>query len=82
MSWEVLNIKEVKCPCGKGKIKKVIKSDDWNRIKEETPYFECNECLERYKIEQEQFSPKPKHDYTIYYCINKKDNNEKIKLDL
>ena len=44
MSWEVSSINEIQCPCGKGKIKQVIKDDDWGRIKEETPVIECKEC--------------------------------------
>ena len=82
MSWEVSSINEIQCPCGKGKIKQVIKDDDWGRIKEETPVIECKECAGKYNIIKEYVCPKPKHDYTVYYCVSKDNDNEKVRLNL
>ena len=80
MSYEVDRIKEIECLCGKGKIKQICESNDWNQTRE---YIEidCNECKEKYEIVSEYFCPKPKHDCTIYYCKNKIDG-QKIQLDL
>ena len=80
MSYEVDRVKEINCPCGKGKIKQTCESNNWNQTRE---YIEilCDECKEKYEIVNESFNPKPKHDYTIYYCKNKIDG-QKIKLDL
>ena len=80
MSYEVDNIKRIDCPCGKGKIKQACESNDWNQTREYIE-IECDECKNKYEITREYFCPKPKHDYTIYYCKNKK-SGEKIKLDL
>lgn len=82
MSWETISINKVKCPCGEGTIEQKIKEDDWNRIEEETPIIKCPNCAKKYDIESEYFYPKPKHDYNIYYCVNKDNKEEKIKLDL
>ena len=34
------------------------------------------------EIETEYFNQKPAHDYTVYYCINKNNPDEKIKLNI
>ena len=34
MSYEVDKIKEIECPCGKGKIKLTSESNDWNQTRE------------------------------------------------
>ena len=80
MSYEVDKVEEIKCPCGKGKIKQICGSNDWNQTKEHIEIV-CNECKNKYEIIREYYCPKPKRDYTIYYCKNKK-SGEKIKLDL
>ena len=80
MSYEVDKIKEIECPCGKGKIKLTSESNDWNQTRENIEIL-CDECKEKYEIVRESFNPKPKHDYTIYYCKNKIDG-QKIKKDL
>jgi hypothetical protein len=82
MSWETFKIEEIECPCGKGKIKQTIKSDDWNRIREEMPVIECEECSKKYNIISTYNTSKPKHEYTVYYCVNKHNPEEKIKLNL
>ncbi len=82
MSWETISTKKIKCPCGKGFIEQETKGDDWNRYEDEIPVILCEDCSKKYKIESKYFCPKPKHDYTIYYCVNKDNENEKIKLDL
>ena len=63
-------------------IEQEIKGDDWNRIEEETPIIQCEECSKRYKIESKYFNPKPAHEYTVYYCVNKTNPEEKIKLEI
>ena len=81
MSWEVMNVKQIKCLCGNGIIKQEILGDDWNRIEEGTPIIECKKCSEQYRIVSKSFNPKPYHGYTIYYCIDK-DTGEEIKIGL
>lgn len=80
MSYEIEEIKEISCLCGRGKIKKVSKSNDWNQSKVEVT-IDCEKCIKNYDIICEIFCPKPKHDYTIYYCKDK-NTGEKIKLEL
>lgn len=80
MSYEIDAINETKCPCGKGKIKLIFKSNDWNKTKEDV-IIDCEECIKNYDIISKHFNPKPKHDYKIYYCRNK-NTGEKIKLNL
>ena len=82
MSWETIKVNKINCPCGKGTIEKEIKGDDWNRIEEETPIINCDDCSKKYKIESKYFNPKPAHDYTIYFCVNKTNPEEKIKLEI
>ena len=82
MSWEVEQTKKIPCPCGKGNICMDILGDDWNNIREDTPIICCSECSKKYKIESKYFNPKPGHDYTIYYCVEKNNPETKIKLDL
>ena len=79
MSYEVIREKEVDCPCGKGKVRQVVKENDWFQQKE---FFEiqCDECKEKYRVITETFIPKPKHDVTRYFLIDK-DTEEKIPLD-
>lgn len=82
MSWEETSRQEIKCPCGKGKIIKRLLSDDWNRIRDESPKIHCAECSEKYIIESKVYVPKPYHDYTIYYCVEKDNPDNKIQLEL
>lgn len=82
MSWETYKVNSVSCPCGNGKVVQELKIDDWNRHIENIPKIQCDKCLNKYDIEEECFNPKPYHDYTIYYCVDKLDKNVKIKLDL
>ena len=70
MSWDV-SIKEVSCPCGKGKITQVVKDDDWNRYKEETPEIECEECKEKYEVCIIHNSNHKGEDHKIYYLMPK-----------
>lgn len=80
MSYEIDDIKEMKCPCNKGKIRRISKSNDWSQRKE-SMYIDCDECSKNYEIVSEYFCPKPYHDYTIYYLKNK-NSGDKIKIDL
>ena len=80
MSYEVDNIKETKCPCGKGKIQLISESNDWFQTRENFK-IQCSECFTKYEVISEYFCPKPKNDFKIYYCKDKK-TGEKIKLDL
>ena len=34
MSYEIDDIKEIKCPCNKGKIRRISKSNEWSQKKE------------------------------------------------
>ena len=80
MSYEIAEIKEIGCLCGRGKIKQVFKSNAWNQSKVEVTIV-CEECIKNYDIINKIFYPKPKHDYIIYYCKDK-NTGEEIKLDL
>ena len=80
MSWDESE-RKIKCLWGNGFITQKIMMDDWNRYEEETPIIKCEECKNKYKIESKYMNPKPHHEYTIYYCVNKK-TNEKIQIDL
>ena len=80
MSYEIDDIKEIKCPCNKGKIRRISKSNEWCQ-KKESIYIDCEECSKKYEIISEYFCPKPKLDYTIYY-LKDKNSVDKIKIDL
>lgn len=80
MSYEIDKIKTIDCLCGKGKIKQVFKSNDWNQTKEEIT-IECEECQKNYIIVRENLCLKPKRNYTVYFCKNK-NTGEKIELNL
>lgn len=78
MSWDVINEKEIPCPCGKGVLKHFFEMDDWNRCREYV-VIDCAECRKKYTITSETIQhPNPVKDITNYYCTNEK---EKIKLD-
>ncbi len=80
MSYNVDSVKYAKCPCGKGVVRRIIESNDWFQTRESVDIL-CESCKKNYELISEYFCPKPKHDYTIYYCKSK-NNGEKIKLDL
>lgn len=80
MGYEIVNHRQLDCPCKKGKIEWCLLSNDWGQEKE-TINIECDECKSKYEIVYAIFCPKPKHDYKIYYCKNK-ENGEKIKLNI
>ena len=80
MSWDTTK-RTKPCLCGKGKLVQETRMDDWNRIEENTPYFECEECRNKYNIESKFFNPKPAHEYTIYYAVEKV-SGEKKQLDI
>lgn len=79
-SWDTTK-RTKPCLCGKGKLVQETRMDDWNRIEENTPYFECEECRNKYNIESKFFNPKPAHEYTIYYAVDKV-TGEKKQLDI
>lgn len=81
MSWEIIDIKQIKCFCGKGNIKQIIKDDDWNRVRIEEPTIECEECSKKYVILKDIEVSKQKHESTKYCYLNK-ETNEKINIDL
>lgn len=81
MSYELDFSKKIKCPCGEGIIIYETESNDWGQIREKGPYIKCLKCEKDYKIETEFLSPKPKHDYKLYYLVNNK-TGEKIKIDI
>ena len=71
MSWETITDKVKECECGKGKIRIVLKSDDWNNY-EILEYISCKECYDvalKHQVNSYK-SPNPvKHDDTRYfYC--------------
>ena len=81
MSWEIENIKEISCLCGKGKIILKSESNDWNNTRKNV-YIDCEDCNKRYDIVKEVSVPKPKHEIEIYYCVKKNNKNNKIKLEI
>ena len=80
MGYEIDDIEEINCKCGKGKIKKVTQSNDWNQIYENI-IIDCEECNKNYEIIKETHCPKPKHEHTMYF-LKDKNTNEKIELDI
>lgn len=69
MSWDT-DYKREKCPCGKGYLAQEVRSDDWNRYEEGTPYIECEECKKKYKVVSIHFFELPwKRDGTAYYLV-------------
>ena len=47
MSYEIDSIKKIKCPCKRGTIERVTKSNDWNQVKESIT-INCEECKNKY----------------------------------
>lgn len=82
MSWEVIKTIKIECLCGNGTIEQELLEDDWNNIDETIPVIKCDECSKKYKIESKNFAPKPAHEYTRYYCVNKEDETEVIELNI
>ena len=39
------------------------------------------ECRKIYDIKSEYYCPKPKHEFTIYYLVNKR-TGKKLKIDI
>lgn len=81
MSWETINTTKIKCPCGKGTIEQKLLGDDWNRYECTVPIIKCDECSKKYTIESKTVTPKPYHEHTTYYCVDK-ETKEKIIIDL
>lgn len=54
MSWEIDSVDEIKCPCGKGKIIRENRSDDWNNFNERV-YLACSECAKNVHIEAKTY---------------------------
>lgn len=73
MSWELIRIKEITCPCGKGKIKQEEYADDWGRFEYENPYIECEACKQKYRVESTSHNSYKPHrgDSVSYYLIDK-----------
>lgn len=80
MGYEIDSIDEITCLCGKGKIKRVIKSNDWGQIKENI-IISCDSCNSQYEFIENHCCRKPKHEQTIYYLVDKNNKNKK-KIDL
>ena len=78
MSYEIDYEKEIKCPCGKGTIKYIHKSNDWSQTKEETA-IHCVDCGNKYKIVKEVSCRKPAHESVNFYCVDE-NGKEKILL--
>ena len=54
MSWEEMNVKQNKCPCGSGTYTITYLIDDWNRSDEHWE-MNCKICKQKYQL------------YTYYY---------------
>lgn len=81
MSYEVIYEKEIPCPCGKGKIKHTVRENDFFQTKKSVT-IECPVCSMKYNITSEIHTPKPKHEYTVYYAVPANGMDEPIRLDL
>ena len=81
MSYEVIDVTEIPCPCGRGKIKRITKENDWLQRKE-TVTIECPACSAKYTISREEHMTKPYHGFTVYYAMPAGGIGEPIKLDL
>lgn len=80
MSWEIMDAKEISCPCGQGKIIRKSLSDDWNRFREDIS-IQCQNCSKQYKIISRTTTLKPYHENTFYYCADK-ETGEELELEL
>ena len=78
MSYEKDSSMMIKCPCKKGYIILEREISDWGQIKEHDPIIDCDVCSNKYYIESKYVCPKPRHDYTIYYLVDKKTKSKKI----
>lgn len=81
MSWKVIDTKKIKCLCGEGNIIQETVGDDWNRIEFKIPIIKCEKCSKKYIIKSKTIIPKPYHEHTIYYCVDK-ETNEETAIDL
>lgn len=79
MSYEVCNSEKISCPCGRGKISKVLKTNDWGRTKEDI-IIECEQCRKKYKIETSIKMLKPYHETVIIHCVEIEKPNNKIEI--
>lgn len=52
MSWEEMSASQTVCPCGKGHIKQRHYGDDWNRFEDDSIIIECEECNNKYEVEE------------------------------
>lgn len=81
MSYEVVNVKKAPCACGKGVVTLTVSENDWNQTRESVA-IECEACKLTHRIESKYCCPKPKHDYTLYYLVEKANPDNKIQLEL
>lgn len=51
MGFEEIMTKRVSCACGKGYVSQTIYGDDWNRIRTEKPFIECEDCSKKFYVE-------------------------------
>lgn len=75
MSWEEMCTRSSTCPCGKGKITQTSYMGDWNRCEDGRVVrvvIECEECAEKYKVE-EITHHKPDGDSWSTYYLTPKD---------
>lgn len=81
MSYEVLDQRQVSCPCGNGSIKMIIEENDFFQTKENI-FIDCINCKSMYEIKKEIIRSKPKHESEIYFLVEKNNNNSiPIKLN-
>lgn len=72
MSWEEMGTVELcSCPCGRGRVTRVDRDDDWGRF-ERKYYLECPDCSDKYEIEYETTGwQHPGHERTSVYLAPK-----------
>ena len=80
MSYDLVKVNKVDCPCGKGKIVLKMYENDWNQEQNETE-IECSECAKKYKITTKYVRPRKGHEATYYYATPL-DGGESIFLQL
>lgn len=69
MSWEEMYTKTIPCLCGKGHIMQKSYGDDWNRFEDGPVIIECEDCKNKYVVEEEHHygMMRSDGDWTIYY---------------
>lgn len=81
MSYEVIDRRQVICPCGNGLIKMVVEENDFFQHKTHI-VVDCENCKNKYEIQKEISKAKPKHESELYYLVEKsRTSSNPIKLN-